>query len=78
VQDEKELAQEFSMALLNGVLGGLIATAIALFFREVWAKIITPWYENRVYRDARIEGKWKAQFSNSSYTDKEKIRGCPR
>jgi len=65
--------KEFSLALLNGVIGGLIATTIALFFREVWIKIITPWYENRVYRDAHIEGTWKAKFSNDTYTDEERV-----
>ena len=65
--------QDLSLSLVIGVVGGLIATAIVVLFRELWAKTIVPWYENRVYRDAQIEGVWRACFQGNTIADEEKV-----
>jgi hypothetical protein len=47
---------EFYNSLLIGTLGGLVATFLTVVLRRYWINIIIPWYEERVYKDAKIEG----------------------
>jgi hypothetical protein len=47
-----------SEAILTGVISGLLSTLLTVGFRSWWLSVIEPWYENRVYQDAKIEGKW--------------------
>jgi hypothetical protein len=56
-----------------GVVGGLVATAITVFIDKVWKRLIVPWYEERVYQDARIGGVWKAEFHNQGEIEEERI-----
>lgn len=44
--------------LAIGIIAGLVTAAILFFFHEIYLKIIRPWIEDRVYKDARIEGRW--------------------
>ena len=46
--------------VVGGTVGGVVATILCIFFAEVlWKRIIVPWYEERVYKDSKIEGTWK-------------------
>jgi hypothetical protein len=40
-------------------------------FRQYWIKVISPWYENLLYKDARIEGTWKSTTDYNGYTETE-------
>lgn len=51
---------KFVSDMVNGVVSGLVATFLALVIHRVWIAIILPWYEERVYQDARFEGVWEA------------------
>ncbi len=45
--------------LIQGTVGGVVATIICIVFAEIiWKRIIVPWYEERVYKDSEIEGTW--------------------
>lgn len=44
--------------LVAGLISGLIVTLFVFSFRHFWNSIIVPWFEERVYKDAQIEGKW--------------------
>ena len=48
--------------MMIGVISGLVATFLALVISQLWNKIIVPWFEERIYKDAHIEGKWNAKF----------------
>ena len=41
-----------------GITSGLVVTLFVVVFRNFWINVITPWIEDRVYKDAKIEGKW--------------------
>ena len=56
---------KFLADLSVGVIGGLVATFLALAITKLWKSIIEPWYEERVYKDAHIEGRW---YSVESYS----------
>ncbi|ENJ1743267.1 hypothetical protein AB0536_004699, partial [Vibrio parahaemolyticus] len=47
-----------------GITSGLVVTLFVVVFRNFWVSVITPWFEDRVYKDAKIEGKWFGVFPN--------------
>ena len=51
--------------IVNGLIGGLVATFLTLVIRKMWLSIIMPWYEERVYHDAHFEGRWEGSESFS-------------
>lgn len=54
--------------LLLGIIGGIVAAPLTLALQQFWFKVITPWFEERIYQDAHIEGKWKGTIK---YGDNE-------
>jgi|SRR5688500_7716113 len=48
--------------LAIGVISGLVATFLVFVFHRVYLSIIRPWIEDRVYKDARIEGRWCIKY----------------
>ncbi len=44
--------------LTSGLISGLIVTFLVVVIRAFWIHIIIPWFEERVYKDVQIEGKW--------------------
>jgi len=54
------------------IFSGLITTFIVLFVTLFWKSVILQWYENFLYRDAKIEGRW---YGKSDYFDKETDAG---
>lgn len=44
--------------LIAGVVSGLTVSLFVVIFGRFWTSVITPWFEERVYKDAKIEGKW--------------------
>jgi hypothetical protein len=54
------LGEDNSASLGPGVAAGLIVGMVCLAFKPIWERIIVPWYEEKVYHDAKIEGQWKA------------------
>lgn len=51
-------------SILVGVASGLLVSAIGLILRALWLNLIKPAYENAIYKDVRIEGKWHGFFVN--------------
>lgn len=52
-------------SMFIAIISGLLTTFIIIVLRGMWKKIIFPWYENTLYRDALIEGKWISRFVDS-------------
>lgn len=50
------------VSIVLGVVSGLLASAMGLLFRSFWLNTIKPAYENSIYKDAKIEGKWHGYF----------------
>jgi len=49
--------------LISGLVSGIIVVLLVLAFRAFWDHIVVPWFEERVYKDARIEGQWFSLYS---------------
>lgn len=60
--------------MIIGVYSGLLATGIFSFVvfvcSVIWRKVISPWWENKLYQDARIDGEWVAEI-NAKTTDND-------
>jgi hypothetical protein len=54
-------------SILIGVVAGLVTTIFVVVFRSIWIKILVPWFENMVYKDAIIEGTWKSSYEDENY-----------
>lgn len=55
------MQKETVLALLTGVIAGLVTTLIIVVIRQFWQKVVSPWFEEQVYKDAHIEGRWYAR-----------------
>lgn len=53
-------------AIVWGVAAGILTAVILFAIRELWLQVFTPWYEERLYRGAKIEGFWR---STTNYQD---------
>lgn len=51
--------------LVAGLISGLVVTLFVVIFRAIWNSIIVPWFEERVYKDVQIEGKWFGLYPTS-------------
>jgi hypothetical protein len=52
-----------------GIVSGLVTALIIALFDQVWVKIINPWFEEKVYSDAKIEGRWESYCLDSTKCD---------
>jgi len=52
--------------LVAGLISGLVVTLLVLVFRNFWNSVIVQWFEERVYKDVRIEGKWFGYYPSST------------
>lgn len=46
------------LALLTGLVSGLLTTLLVFVTSRYWQRVLMPWYENRLYQDIRIDGDW--------------------
>jgi hypothetical protein len=52
--------QQISQNIILGIVAGLTTTIISLIISDFWKKRFIPWLEERIYKDAKIEGRWYA------------------
>lgn len=50
---------------IAGLVSGLVVTLFVVVFKKVWDAILVPWFEERVYKDVQIEGKWYGLYPNT-------------
>ena len=57
---------KFAVSIVLGATTGLVVAVILAICRGFLVKVILPWYENLVYHDVEIEGRWhgKANLGN--------------
>lgn len=48
--------------IIAGLISGVTVTIFVVFFTYIWKAIIVPWFEDRVYKDVRIEGMWYSVY----------------
>jgi hypothetical protein len=70
---------QFSLVepIINGVIGGIVTSVLILIFSVIWRSNITPWLENLLYKDTKIEGIWQGvlvPFVGIDEIDKRRIK----
>lgn len=45
-------------SLLVGIISSIFATALLVAVAELTRRILLPWYADKIYRGARVEGQW--------------------
>lgn len=48
--------QDIYTPIIHGVIGGVVTSFLILVFSMLWKSNITPWIENLLYKDTKIEG----------------------
>ncbi|MGY0613424.1 hypothetical protein [Luteimonas sp. A501] len=48
------------LSLIVGIVSSLIATALFISGSELLRRVALPWYADKIYRGARIDGRWEA------------------
>lgn len=62
--------------IVNGVIAGVVTSFLILIFSITWKSNITPWLENLLYKDTKIEGVWNGvlvPFIGIDEIDKRRI-----
>jgi hypothetical protein len=57
--------------IVQGILSALIATFLVFIGAKYWNAVIVPWYEDKVYKDIRIEGEWKTSGEENRHVFNE-------
>lgn len=60
--------------IVVGLVAGLFVTLLVVIFRYLWQGVLVPWFEDRVYKDAKIEGKWFSLYPTTKELRQETIR----
>lgn len=68
------MASEIALAVLVGVISGLLSALLVLVGAKYWKAIMIPWYEDRVYKDVMIDGKWEATGKEHDETFSETLK----
>lgn len=71
--------ENFDMAepIVNGIISGIVTALLILIFSILWRSNITPWVENLLYKDTKIEGVWNGvlvPFVGIDEIDKRRIK----
>lgn len=51
--------------LVLGLISGLVTTLLIVVFKNFWDFVVIPWFEERVYKDIKIEGQWFSSYPDS-------------
>ncbi|MBF4353838.1 hypothetical protein, partial [Vibrio anguillarum] len=51
--------------IIAGLVSGLIVSLVVVLARHIWQSTIVPWFENRVFKDVKIEGQWFSYYTGS-------------
>jgi len=44
--------------VILGISSSLIATLIFISLSKFFSRVVLPWYENKIYKGVRVDGKW--------------------
>ena len=58
---------------VTGITSGIVTTILVFVFRSLWRSSVIPWFEERIYKDIKIEGDWFSFYPESSDERSEKV-----
>lgn len=57
-------------AVAIGIISGLLTTFIVIVIQKIWVSAVEPWYEERIYKDVKLEGVWECQYPTLNLKEK--------
>lgn len=54
------------IGVIAGIMSGIVVTALVAAFCTFWKRIAEPYYEELIYHDARIEGRWEIRYPDAT------------
>jgi len=64
--------------IIAGLTSGLFVSLFILVFRHFWNAVVIPWFEERVYKDAKIEGKWYSIYTENGMQHRREVISLKR
>lgn len=58
------MSDPFTSGVVSGIVSGLATAILFWIARFLWVHGFLPWFENRIYKDVRIEGKWISRLTS--------------
>jgi len=65
--------QQIVIGITAGIISSLIFTFIVFVISLLWRKAILPTWENMLYKDIRLDGKWDSIFIGDSKNEDKEI-----
>lgn len=56
------MLEKISEGLFSGVVSGIIAAGICLLIQRFWKSNVIPWFEDRIYSELSLTGRWRASW----------------
>lgn len=56
-------------SIFTGIVSGLLVAIILVIFQKIWVASLVPWYEEKIYKDAEIEGEWGGRYRGTKIKD---------
>ena len=54
--------QSTTFSIVTGIVAGLLTSVVLYLAQRIWVGTVLPAWENAIYKDTRIEGRWDAQL----------------
>jgi hypothetical protein len=65
---------EITIGVISGIVSSVILGVLYFLIQTVWKMHVEPWWENKLYGDARVDGRWMSEIhTESTPPDKELI-----
>ena len=64
--------------IISGLISGVVVTIFVVIVRAMWKRIITPWFEELVYKDAMLEGKWFSLYIDQNIMTRQETISLKR
>ena len=55
-------SEEFLNSVVTGAFGAAFLALLNWIVKELWNSKVSPWYENKIYSDARVDGLWETRL----------------
>ncbi len=57
------------LSILTGIVSAALLALFNWVIRELWKTHLSPWWENKLYSDARIDGNWESKLTTEMDDD---------
>jgi hypothetical protein len=67
------ILEQLTIGVISGVVAAALFGLLVFLLRAVWKSRVEPWWENKLYEDARIDGEWTSTLHAESTSSDEEV-----